>query len=630
MKRTASRAAILGLAAYLAVYVSWQLLHWLPGRQQLGQAFLIPPLVAAAVAALMAARRCPGSPALRSFWLVVSAAMGASAIAESLLFRNDLRYATPPFPTIADAFSLSFYALLFIALLRVPVARVTPAKRLRTTLDGATVVLGAGAVVWYFVLGPDATAGGQSTLAKAVSVAYPVGDLILLAGLAAVLLRRSSPLLRVPLLLIAAGVLASIVADIVYGYGVLHNTYTEGDPIDTLYVLGSLLYALAAVCQQPITSSGQLDVPDEWSEPSSRASWLPYISAPIGFCVLIGVEWRRPFFPDLSLVLLLAAIGGLVAARQYLALRELAAAQSARRDSERVKDEFVSVVGHELRTPLTSIRGSLGLLEGGVFGELPKEAASMVELAVTNTDRLVRLINDILDVERMEAGRMEFQLAPVKASELVGNAMQIVQINATEARMTLTSDIEEDLTVWADSDRIVQVLVNLLGNALKFSPRWSTVIVKVSEAGGEASEASGEAGGGIGEASGEAGGGVGEASGEAGGGVGEARGEAGGGVGEALFSVIDRGRGIPAEELGTIFERFRQVDSSDAREKGGSGLGLAISRDIIEHHGGHMSVQSDVGEGSTFSFTLPLSLPSPREEMSAARSPVQHRQVSAS
>jgi PAS domain S-box-containing protein len=685
---TPSRLAILGLAGYVLVYLSWQLLHWLPGKQQLGQAFLIPADMAALCSTWLAARRCEGAPRLRSFWRMMSAAVAAELIADILLLRYDIKYNVPPFPTVADAFFLSFYVLLFIALLRVPVAPVTPMKRLRIVLDGATIVLGGGVVVWYFVLGPTAKTGGQGPLAMAVSLAYPVGDLTLLAGLAIVLLRRSPPTLRVPLLLISAGMVMSVVADVVYGNGVLNDTYTGGDPIDTLYVLEFIAFALAGIAQKPIASGDRAMAVGSWTQPAPRASWLPYITAPIGFGLLIGVDWGRPFFPDLSLILILAVIGALVAARQYLSLRELAAAERAQRESERrsraifenagvgitfsdiegpvildvnqtfskmveyspeelrggnfstithpdeieafqsltpttidgfqreirflrgdgtalwgnltlsllrdesgapryvigvlqdittrkeaerVKDEFISVVGHELRTPLTSIRGSLGLLEGGVFGELPREATSMVALAVTNTDRLVRLINDILDIERMDAGRAEFELAPVNASELVGNALQIVDMTATQAGVTMATDVPEDLVVSADSDRIVQVLVNLLGNAVKFSSPGSTITIAVTTE-----------------------------------------------LGCALFSVKDTGRGIPADRLETIFERFRQVDSSDAREKGGSGLGLAIARDIVGHHGGHMSVESELSRGSTFYFTLPLLDNGHRELMSKA------------
>jgi CheY-like chemotaxis protein len=183
----------------------------------------------------------------------------------------------------------------------------------------------------------------------------------------------------------------------------------------------------------------------------------------------------------------------------------------------------------------------------------------MVQLAVSNTDRLIRLINDILDIERMDAGRTELELAPCRASELIANAAQIVQMTATQAQVTLTPKILDDPILFVDDDAIVQVLVNLLGNAIKFSPRWSTITITMALDSGR-----------------------------------------------ALISVADTGRGIPADRLETIFERFRQVDSSDAREKGGSGLGLAIARGIVEHHGGEMRVESEIGEGSTFYFTLPL------------------------
>jgi signal transduction histidine kinase len=550
---------VVALGAYLLVYLSWQFLHWLPGKQQLGQGFLLPMDLAALCASLLAARRCEGSRELRFFWLAFSAAIAAETTADALLFVSDVAYATPPFPSPADVFFIAFYALLFYALLRVPVAPITHTGRLRTLLDGATIVIGGGAVIWYLVLGPTAETGSGGALATTVSLAYPIGDLVLLTGLATLLLRQSPEVLRTPLLLIACGIIASIAADLVYGYGTLHGTYTGGDPIDTLYLVEFLAFTLAALSQRAIPIGDSIAEVEEWRQPTTRVNWLPYVTAPIGFGILIGVEWGKPFFPDLSLVLILTVIGGLVAARQYLALRELAVAEAELRESERLKDEFISVVGHELRTPLTSIRGSLGLLQAGLLGELPHEAGEMVALAVTNTDRLVRLINDVLDIERMDAGRMELELVPVKASELVRQAAQIVQVTATQSKVTFELEVEDGLTVSVDADRVIQVLVNLLGNAVKFSDRWSVVTVT-------------------------------------------ARSDSG----HALFEVKDTGRGIPIELQHTIFERFRQVDASDARDKGGSGLGLAIALGIVEHHGSRIWVESRPGKGSTFSFTLPL------------------------
>jgi len=557
---TRPRTLTVALGVLALAYVSWQLLHWLPGRQQLGQLFLPLFDLIAIAAAWSASQRCATVPALRRFWRLIAAAIAAELIADVILSGYDIAYNHPPFPTPADAFFLAFYALLLVALLSVPVARMTRAARVRMALDGATIVLGGGAVVWYLVLGPTVLSNAEDLLAKTVSMAYPICDLVLLGAVAVVLLRRAPAALRVPLLWIAVAMLLTVTADTVYGYGVLHNTYTAGDPVDTLYVLEYCALALAALTQRPVSAEDPRACAEESGQRYRVAGWLPYVGLTIGFGVLLGAMVGHAFFPDMSLVLIVIALAGLVAARQYLAQRELSRVQADLRRSERVKDEFVSVVGHELRTPLTSIRGSLGLLAGGLVGELPQEAANMVALAMDNTDRLVRLVNDILDIERMDSGHLPLQRAPVQVAELVRQSEQALRGAAQDAGVRLRAEVQE-LSVCADGDRVVQALVNLLGNAIKFSPRDSvvTVAVTVSQGGGC-----------------------------------------------AVFSVTDSGRGIPADQLETIFEPFNQVDVSDARERGGSGLGLAIARGIVESHGGHLWVESVPERGSTFSFTLPL------------------------
>jgi PAS domain S-box-containing protein len=231
---------------------------------------------------------------------------------------------------------------------------------------------------------------------------------------------------------------------------------------------------------------------------------------------------------------------------------------SERKEIERLKNEFVSVVGHELRTPLTSIRGSLGLLAGGVAGDLPQEARKMVQLAVDNTDRLVRLVNDTLELERLDAGRMELHRRPTELADLTASALRAVHALAEAAGVSLLSTVS-GIRLLADPDRVVQALINLIGNAIKFSPRDGRVIVSA-----------------------------------------EPRGHL------ALVSVTDEGPGIPVDKLDSIFERFSQVDSSDARDKGGTGLGLAITRAIVEHHGGRIWAESGAQGGSTFRLTLPL------------------------
>ncbi len=565
-ERARFRSAALALGTLVLLYLSWQLTGWIPGsKENVGDLLILPIDAAAVYAAWSASRRCIGSSRLRSFWQLMAFALTAEAIGDLVQAVYDVGLNQSPYPSLADPFYLTFYPLLLLALLTV----TTRTKLLKPTLDGATIVVGGGAVVWYLVLGPTVEQS-QSPLTMGVSMAFPLGDLFLLAGLAAMLLRPGPIAFRAPLKLITAAVLLGIGADVLYGYGQLHGTYRAGDWIDTLYVLEFSIFALAGFSQRSV----QVGDPDaevtDAAQLRSRASWLPYLSLATGLVVLLAVEWNTRFFPTVSLVLIVIVLAVLVAARQYVAQRELVQAQQALRESERLKDEFLSIVGHELRTPLTSIRGSLGLLDGGVLGELPEDAANMVSVAVVNTDRLVRLIGDILDIERMDAGGLLLEPVPVDAAELVSQSMQVLQASADEAGVTLRTDLAA-ISVMADADRIVQVLVNLLGNAVKFSTRGSTVTVTV-----------------------------------------ERKHRC------VTFSVSDTGRGIPADRLEGIFERFRQVDASDAREKGGTGLGLPIARGIVDRHGGRIWAESNAGAGSTLRFTLPVAI----EDLQPARSGV--------
>ncbi len=228
-----------------------------------------------------------------------------------------------------------------------------------------------------------------------------------------------------------------------------------------------------------------------------------------------------------------------------------------RREVDRLKSEFVSMVSHELRTPLTAIRGSLGLLAGGALGPLTPPAGRMVDIALVSSERLTRLINEILDLERMEAGALPMELHDIPAADLLRTAVEQAGVLATEADVTLRVARAEGV-VRADEDRVVQTLLNLLGNAIKFSGPGQQVTVQSAQRGAFVE-----------------------------------------------FEVVDGGRGIPEDKLDSVFARFQQVDSSDAREKGGSGLGLAISRSIVERLGGRIWARNNAEGGAAFRFTLP-------------------------
>jgi PAS domain S-box-containing protein len=234
---------------------------------------------------------------------------------------------------------------------------------------------------------------------------------------------------------------------------------------------------------------------------------------------------------------------------------------SERRAVEKMKDEFVSVVSHELRTPLTSIRGSLGLLAAGELARQPGPARRMVEIAVNNADRLVRLVNDILDSARLESESVALPRQTCAATELALQATDLMRPLAGSAGVQLEIDAEP-VSFSANPDSILQVLTNLLSNAIKFSPAGSEVRLECRRENDS-----------------------------------------------VLFRVVDHGSGIPADKLESIFGRFQPVDASESRRRGGTGLGLSICRSIARHHGGQIWAESQLGSGSVFVMTLPAELP---------------------
>lgn len=238
-----------------------------------------------------------------------------------------------------------------------------------------------------------------------------------------------------------------------------------------------------------------------------------------------------------------------------------------RQQIEQMKDEFISIVSHELRTPLTSIRSTLGLLSSGWLNSHPEKSQRMLEIAFSNTNRLVRLINDVLDVERIKFGKITMEKQRCSAADLMLQSADAMRAMAEKAEVTLdVLPLTADL--WVDPDRIIQTFTNLLSNAIKFSPAHSTV--RLTAAPQDDS---------------------------------------------VCFCVQDQGIGIPADKLDAIFDRFQQVDASPSRSRSGTGLGLTICRGIVQQHDGQIWVTSQLGTGSSFYVTLPchsaLSRPDP-------------------
>lgn len=239
-----------------------------------------------------------------------------------------------------------------------------------------------------------------------------------------------------------------------------------------------------------------------------------------------------------------------------------------RRRMERLKDEFVSTVSHELRTPLTSIRGALGLVHGSMSSALPDKARQMIGIAHKNSERLVLLINDLLDIQKIETGRMEFKAVPTPLTGLMEQAIEANRDYAQQfgVALMLENACEEGVSLFVDANRFMQVMANILSNAAKFSPPHGEVRIGVSCRD-------------------------------------EGRHDGGGGV--VSIAVQDRGPGIPESFRGRVFEKFSQADATTTRVKGGTGLGLSISKALVERMGGSIAFACPPQGGTIFTVELP-------------------------
>lgn len=230
---------------------------------------------------------------------------------------------------------------------------------------------------------------------------------------------------------------------------------------------------------------------------------------------------------------------------------------SEQQDLQRVKKDMVSMVSHDLRSPLTALRVSVGMFLGGAYGEVTPEALKRLESMGSSIDLLIRMINDLLDIEKLEAGQFRFYIKPANSVVLIKNAVEAVR-GIAEAKNVDIKIVGKKFTVQVDSDRVIQVLINLLSNAIKFSPANSQIEIHTISK-----------------------------------------------HGFAEFRVIDHGKGIAASHLPNVFQPFEQIDVQDTVNKTGSGLGLTIAKKIIEAHGGTIGVDSEAGKGSQFWFRLP-------------------------
>jgi signal transduction histidine kinase len=259
-------------------------------------------------------------------------------------------------------------------------------------------------------------------------------------------------------------------------------------------------------------------------------------------------------------VLVVAMLG----AQQSRNRRTLAEANAKLMEADRYKDEFLSVISHELRTPLNFIMGFGSILEDEVAGPLNAQQHEHVGRILTGAERMLGLVNDLLDFAKIQAGKLELAREPQLYAPLVEEAIGALAPLANRKGVRLAAQVVVERPLEVDGKRVIQVLTNLVGNAIKFTPEGGTVTLRALEDGPR-----------------------------------------------ILTQVIDTGPGIPPEQLAKLFGRFQQLDMSKTRQVGGTGLGLSIAKALVESHGGEIGVLSEPGLGSTFWFTLPAAIPAP-------------------
>ena len=307
------------MGGLLLAYAVWQVFRWPAGdRVLIGDVFFYPVGIAAIVTALRAARRCRDRPRLRAAWRLLALASFSYLAGDISQTVYELA-GSKPYPSVGDGFYLLFYPLMLWGLLRFATGRRDLAERLRLVLDLAVVAIGGSIVVFYVVLGPTVVQSGTEGLQAAFSIAYPVGDMVLLVGLASVLLRRTAVSSSRALQFMTVGMMFFVAADLVYGYLTLHSSYQGGDPVDSLWMIAIAVFAVAGAAQGSPEASADATV-----EPGRhRANWAPVIAMAVGFGLLVFNERHEPLLPNMTLVLAAVLLATLVSIRQFLAQRDL-------------------------------------------------------------------------------------------------------------------------------------------------------------------------------------------------------------------------------------------------------------------------------------------------------------------
>jgi signal transduction histidine kinase len=530
-----------------------------------------------------------------------SIALVCYAVAQNLWLAFE-QYLTPdkvPFPSWPDLFYLLQYPFFFLALALLPgLSRQGQPRiiRVKLVLDSVLLAAAGTALSWYFILAPIYIQSAQSSAGKAVNLAYPVGDLVLLVGLILVFTRwcRQIPG-RVAIYLLVAAVLFLIMADSWYAYLNLYAKFQTGDLPDVFWIACYLAFALASLVQlrsAQLEATGQVVIGDETVPQLAgglRANLrllAPFVAALLASAAIVGRAvitpgdkrgMVAPFLVSLALLVLVTARQGIAVLENDWLRREREEARAnelAMREATRQMDTFLGIASHELKTPLTTMILGIQVIRRRLQAALSNSeaVADKITTRIENCQealddtfhqakRLDRLVNDLLDTSRIRQGQLKIHLQPADLTSIVRLAVEEQRQAAPERIISLHMPEASALPIVGDPDRIGQVVTNYLTNALKYSPEESPILVGV-----HADQQCGR------------------------------------------VWVRDQGPGLSSAAQERLWERFHRVQGIEVQSGSGVGLGLGlhISKTIVEQHHGKVGVESVPGQGSTFWFTLPL------------------------